>query len=114
VREDGEFAYRALRAGVAIVYAPDVVVTHLGWRDEAQRGDQYASYARSQGAFYGKYSRRGDAFIALRAGVHLLRASRRWALGVVRREPEMARIGRAYALGLIPGIVAGWRSGSMR
>jgi GT2 family glycosyltransferase len=112
--EDGEFAYRALRRHVPIVYAPDIVVTHLGWRDQQEREAQYASYARSQGGFYGKYLRQGDLFIALRATVHLVRAGRRWAVGVLTREAEVARIGRAYLTGLIPGIVAGWRSGVAR
>jgi GT2 family glycosyltransferase len=112
--EDGEFAYRALRAGIPILYAPDVVVTHLGWRDEQQRSNQYESYALSQGGFYGKYLRRGDLFIALRTLVHLVRALRRWVTGTLRGSPEMARIGRAYAAGLIPGIVAGWRSAAGR
>jgi GT2 family glycosyltransferase len=110
--EDGEFAYRALRAGVSIVYAPEMVVTHLGWRDERQRADQYRSYARSQGGFYGKYLRRGDWFIALRASLHLARAARRWVLGWLRRDRETAAIGRAYLLGLLPGIRAGWKSGA--
>jgi GT2 family glycosyltransferase len=112
--EDGEFAYRALRRGVPIVYAPELVVTHIGWRNELQRVEQYASYARSQGGFYGKYLRRGDLFIALRTAVHLLRAVRRWSIGVLTKEAEVARIGRAYVTGLIPGIVAGWRSGAAR
>jgi GT2 family glycosyltransferase len=112
--EDGEFAYRALRAGVPIVYDPDITVTHVGWRDERERMDQYRSYSRSQGGFYGKYLRKGDMFIAARAGLHLLRASRRWAFGMMRREREAARIGRAYTTGLLPGIVAGWRSGAAR
>ena len=63
---------------------PEIVVTHLGWRDEQQREAQYASYARSQGGFYGKYLRQGDLFIALRAAVHLLRAVRRWVMGALR------------------------------
>jgi GT2 family glycosyltransferase len=108
--EDGEFAYRALRAGVPIMYCPEIVVTHLDWRDDQQRADQYEGYARSQGGFYGKYLRRGDLFIALRAGLHLTRAVRRWALGTLRGRHEAARIGRAYATGLIPGIRAGWQS----
>jgi GT2 family glycosyltransferase len=112
--EDGEFAYRALRAGIPIVFAPEVVVTHIGWRDEQQRSRQYESYALSQGGFYGKYLRRGDLFIALRAGVHLVRALRRWAIGGFRGDHEVARNGRAYVLGLLPGIRAGWRSGAAR
>ena len=65
--EDGEFAYRALRAGVPIVYDPEIVVTHVGWRDERERMDRSDSYSRSQGGFYGKYLRRGDLFIAARS-----------------------------------------------
>jgi GT2 family glycosyltransferase len=108
--EDGEFAYRALRAGVPIVYAPEVVVTHLAWRDTAERDDQYYSYALSQGGFYGWYLRQGDAFIALRVIVHVLRASRRWLFGRLRGDADLARNGRAYVLGLLPGLRAGWRS----
>lgn len=108
--EDAEFAYRALRAGVAIAYAPDAAVSHLGWRDSAERVAQYRSYGVSQGGFYGKYLRRGDVFIALRAALHLLRALRRWAMGTLRRDADQAAFGRAYVVGLLPGIAAGWRS----
>lgn len=108
--EDGELAYRALRSGIPIVYAPEVAVFHLGWRDEGERAAQYDGYARSQGGFYGKYLRDGDMFIAARAAIHLLRSLRRWLLGRLGRRSEAARIGRAYVTGLLPGIVAGWRS----
>ena len=109
--EDAEFAYRALRAGVPIRYAPQVAVTHQGWRDPGQRSSQYRDYALSQGGFYGLYLRRGDLFIALRALVHLLRSLKRWLLGSLRKRDEMAINGRAYVTGLLPGIMAGWRAG---
>jgi GT2 family glycosyltransferase len=108
--EDAEFAYRALRGGIAIRYAPDVAVTHLGWRDDQARGDQYADYARSHGGFYGKYLKQGDAFIAVRALLHWARATRRWAASTLRGDQERARGARAYATGLFAGIRAGWRS----
>jgi GT2 family glycosyltransferase len=108
--EDGEWAYRALRAGVPIVYAPDVVVSHVGWRNAAERAAQYASYARSHGGFYGKYLARGDAFIALRALLHELRALRRWLRGAWSGDQDLALNGRAYFTGLLPGVVAGIRS----
>lgn len=110
--EDAEFAYRALRAGVAIRYAPQLVVTHRGWRDPGQRSSQYRDYGLSQGGFYGMYLRRGDFFIGLRALVHLLRSLKRWLLGLLRRDDEMVANGRAYVMGLLPGIVAGWRTGN--
>jgi len=112
--EDGEFAYRALRAGHALVYAPEVSVRHLGWRDAAGREEQYRSYARSQGGFYGKYLRQGDLFMVPRILVHLLRSTRRWAVGALRGDAETAANGRAYVLGLLPGIAAGLRGGKPR
>ena len=108
--EDAEFAYRALRAGVPIRYAPQLVVTHQGWRDPAQRSSQYRDYGLSQGGFYGLYLRRGDLFIALRAIVHLGRSLKRWLLGRLRNDDEMAVNGRAYVKGLLPGLIAGWRT----
>lgn len=110
--EDGEYAYRALRAGVPITYDPTIVVDHVGWRDEGQRERQYRSYARSTAGFHGKYLRQGDVFIALRTVVSLLRALRRWAGGLIRRDPDQVARGRAYAAELLPGLVAGWRSRS--
>jgi GT2 family glycosyltransferase len=112
--EDAEYAYRALRAGVPIRYAPDVAVTHLGWRDDADRADQYASYARSHGGFYGKYLRRGDLFIAVRAVLHWGRALRRWTVATLTRDRERASGTRAYVVGLVPGMMAGWRSATQK
>jgi GT2 family glycosyltransferase len=107
--EDGDWAYRALRAGVPIVYAPEVAVRHFGWRDEGKRAIQYRDYARSHGGFYGKYLRQGDWFIAVRAVIHHLRALRRWVRGAVTGDREQALYGRAYLTGLLPGILAAWR-----
>jgi GT2 family glycosyltransferase len=108
--EDGEWAYRSLRAGVPIVYAPEVSVAHFGWRTRDERVSQFRSYARSHGGFYGKYLRRGDWFIAARALAHHARSLRRWLRGVRSGDDELALIGRAYFTGLLPGIVAGLRS----
>jgi GT2 family glycosyltransferase len=108
--EDAEFAYRALRAGVALVYVPEVAVRHLGWRDGAERAEQYWSYARSQGGFYGKYLRRGDVFMVPRILIHLLRSTRRWWVGALRGDVEASSNGRAYVMGLFPGVAAGFRS----
>jgi GT2 family glycosyltransferase len=108
--EDTEFAYRTLRTGVPIVYAPELVVEHLGWRDETARDEQYRGYARSHGGFYGWYLRRGDLFIAARACVHLARSFRRWIVGTLRGDDEAARKGKAYVIGMWPGLADGWRA----
>jgi GT2 family glycosyltransferase len=108
--EDGEWAYRALRHGVPIAFAPDVVIRHRGWRSFDERLDQYAGYARSHAAFFGKHIRRGDAFIALRAVLHFARALRRWIFGVTSGDRELAANGRAYVSQFLPGLIAGIRS----
>jgi GT2 family glycosyltransferase len=107
--EDAEWAYRALRAGVPIIYAPGVVVRHFGWRDDDKRRIQYRDYARSHGGFYGKYLRQGDWFIAVRAVLHHGRALRRCIRGLVTGNQDLARYGWSYLTGLVPGIIAGLR-----
>ena len=108
--EDAEFAYRALRKGISLRYEPNVVVAHFGWRDESKRVEQYRHYALSHGGFYGKYLRRGDLFILARAVGHFMRALRRWMHGKLKGDVEMALLGRAYCLNLLPGILVGIRS----
>jgi hypothetical protein len=46
--------------------------------------------------------------------IHLLRSLRRWAVGALRGDVEAAANGRAYVLGLLPGIAAGLRDGKPR
>jgi GT2 family glycosyltransferase len=108
--EDGEWAYRTLRSGVAIQYAPDVVIYHCGWRNSQEREYQYREYALSHGGFYGKYLRRGDWFIGVRAMVLYLREFRRFFKGVVTRNVEDRRMAWACLRWLWPGILAGFRS----
>jgi GT2 family glycosyltransferase len=108
--EDAEFAYRALRKGISLRYEPEVVVAHFGWRDESKRVEQYRHYALSHGGFYGKYLRRADLFILARAAGHFMRALRRWVRGKLTGDMEMALLGHAYCLNLLPGILAGIKS----
>lgn len=108
--EDAEWGYRALKKGIPIAYAPEVVVSHFGWRDGKEKSDRFKAYAYGHGGFYGKYLRRGDWFILARAVGHLLRALRRWIKGTVKGDAELALLGKAYCLNLLPGIWAGIRS----
>ena len=109
--EDNEWGYRALRTGVPIVYAPEVSVRHLDWREPDELAATYRRYARGQGGFYGMYLRRGDWFIARRALRDLSRAPWLLVRGIVSRDPDIRMIGRAQCTELLPGIVAGIRSG---
>jgi GT2 family glycosyltransferase len=108
--EDAEWAYRALCRGVLIRYEPDAMVAHFGWRNVENRLEQYRHYALSHGGFYGKYLRQRDLFILARAVGHFGRALRRWVRGIVAGNPELAMLGKAYYLNLLPGIRAGMRS----
>jgi len=112
--EDNEWAHRALRAGVRIVYEPTVVVGHLARHRPEDLPDLYRRYARGQGAFYGTWLRRGDRFIARRAARDLIRAP--WLLlrGLVTRNSELISMGRGEVAGLLPGIVAGLRNRGVR
>ena len=109
-RADTEYAYRTLRAGFRLVFSPDIVVWHYAWRDAGQRDRQLRGYARSHGAFYGRYLRRGDAFMALKALIHLGRASRRWLRSSLAGDENLAAHGKAYTLQLLPGIIDGMRA----
>jgi GT2 family glycosyltransferase len=112
--EDNEWAHRALRAGVKIVYDPTVVVSHLARHGPEDLPGLYRRYARGQGAFYGAWLRRGDRFIALRAARDLLRAPWLLARGLVTRNHELISMGRGDIAGLLPGIVAGLRNPGVR
>jgi GT2 family glycosyltransferase len=107
--EDAEWSYRALRSGISIIYDPKVVVYHYGWRDHSGLTSQFSGYARSHGGFYGKYIRKGDLFILLRAIIHHYRALRWWVRGQATGNTDLALNGKAYFTGLLPGILAGLR-----
>jgi GT2 family glycosyltransferase len=108
--EDNDWAYRALRARVPIVYEPALVVGHVGWEDPRRRAAMYRRYARGQGSFYGKHVRRGDPFILRRAARDLARGPWLLARGLVTRNDDLTAMGWGAVTGLAPGIVAGLRN----
>ena len=105
--EDGELAYRALRAGYSIAYVPEMIVRHYGWRTPEQEFTRLQNYARGHGLFYGKYLRKGDLRILLRTFIHLLRALRRWLKGWLKGDKQQAMAGYEYLSGLLPGVFGG-------
>ena len=112
--EDNEWAYRALRAGIPIVYDPEIAVVHLAWQDPRRRKDLYRRYARGQGSFYGKYLRRGDPFILRRALRDLLRAPWLVLRGAVTKNAELLAMGLGDVTGLPAGVLAGLRNAGDR
>jgi GT2 family glycosyltransferase len=112
--EDNEWGYRALRAGVPIVYAPECAVRHLDWRAPDELAMTYRRYARGQGGFYGLYLRRRDWFIARRAVRDLVRMPWLLARALMSRDRPLLIVARAQFSQLIPGIIAGLRSPGQR
>jgi GT2 family glycosyltransferase len=112
--EDNEWAHRVMRAGVAIVYEPSVVVGHLARHRPEDLPALYRRYARGQGAFYGTWLRRGDWWIARRAARDLLRVPWLLVRGLVTTNCNLIVMGWGQAAGLLPGIFAGWRNTGVR
>jgi GT2 family glycosyltransferase len=108
--EDNDWAYRALRAGVPIVYDPAPVVAHVGWQPRSALPSIYRRYARGQGAFYGKHLRRGDLFIARRTARDLVRCPWLMLRGVVSANRELLSLAYGEMTGLLPGLFAGLRN----
>ncbi len=107
--EDNDWGYRALRAGIPIVYNPEMIVTHLDWRDKSQLMAVYRTYAWGQGAFYGKHLCRGDWSMLPRVAIHLWRGARAWAQGALRGDYERYADGATRLTRVLPGVLAGCR-----
>jgi GT2 family glycosyltransferase len=105
--EDNDWAHRILRAGLTIVYDPAIVVGHLARHQAEDLPGLYRRYARGQGAFYGKWLRRGDLLIARRATRDLARAP--WLLlrGLATGNSDLVAMAQGEIAGLLPGIIAG-------
>jgi GT2 family glycosyltransferase len=112
--EDNEWAYRALRARIPIIYDPDAVVSHVAWQTRRELKDVYRRYARGQGAFYGKYVRRGDPFILKRTVRDLVRAPWLVLRGALTRNAELLAMGWGETTGLPAGVLAGLRNAGER
>jgi GT2 family glycosyltransferase len=108
--EDNEWAYRALRRGIPIVYDPDIVVDHIAWQDPHQRISLLRRYARGQGSFYGKHLRRGDAFILRRTIRDLVRAPWLVLRGAATGNRDLLAMGVGAVTGLPVGLLAGLRN----
>jgi GT2 family glycosyltransferase len=108
--EDNEWAYRALRSGIPIVYDPDAVVSHVAWQGRDELKEVYRRYAKGQGAFYGKYVRRGDPFIVVRTIRDFVRAPWLVTRAALTRNPELMAMGLGELTGLPAGLLAGLRN----
>jgi GT2 family glycosyltransferase len=107
--EDIEWSHRAMAKGYTIRYMPQVTITHLHWRDEGDIAQVYSQYARSQGGWIGRRLRAGDFWFVTLLLFELARGSKRWFLGVLRRDQLRKVNGRAFVIDLLAGVGAGFK-----
>ncbi|MCC6730427.1 MAG: glycosyltransferase family 2 protein [Chthonomonadales bacterium] len=99
--QDFDLAYRAYRAGWAILLAPEVRVDHYGTRTLEQWPGTMRNYGIGDGAFYSKHVRCGDGFALWLLLRQLARAAGREARSLLRRgrlEPDL--YGRSVLVGI--------------
>ena len=108
--EDDELSYRWVRAGKRIRYEPELLVWHAAWRTPAELADVYTGYARGQGKFYGKHLRAGDFSLLAPVARELYAGVRGLTDGIGRHDSHPLDPRRKIIRGLIPGLVAGWRT----
>jgi GT2 family glycosyltransferase len=107
--EDIDWAYRALRAGIPILYAPEIVVNHFHWRSESEVNTTWREYSWGLGLFYGKYLRRGDLSMLVRTAISLFRGVKDLFFGVIKNDNNRRVNGYARMTYLLPGLLAGLR-----
>jgi GT2 family glycosyltransferase len=101
--EDNDLGYRVLRAGYPIRYFPGMVVVHRSWRGQGEQIGLYRGYGVGQGAFYGKYARRGDLHMVARLARSLWDAGRDAGGAAVLGRRYDFRTSTAFAAGLLEG-----------
>ena len=101
--DDTDFIHRILRAGGVIRYDPGVVVAHLPWRDGTTQSEVEVEYGHGIAVWALKWLGQGDLFPARVALEVLFGQGRRVVSGIIRRDREAARTGRAYLVGLARG-----------
>jgi GT2 family glycosyltransferase len=107
--EDNDWAYRALRAGIPILYAPGIIVHHYHWRDQDQMAKTHREYALGQGAFYGKHLRRGDLSMLVRIAISLFRNFRLFIRGILESDVDKRMNASVGISRLLKGLVTGFR-----
>lgn len=108
--EDNDFCYRWAREGRSLRYEPAMVVWHHDWRSTPELRSTYATYARGQGAFYGKHLAKSDWNVLplARSDVHNgVRPALRRLGPPSLREPPTPR--GAMIPWLFVGMWRGWR-----
>jgi GT2 family glycosyltransferase len=105
--DDGELAYRLIRAGVPILFSPELFVHHSGWRRESDNLALKSDYAFSLGALAGYYLRRGEGRLSRILSVRIASKLRRLVLGLALADRTRRIDGWIH----VRHYLAGWRTG---
>lgn len=105
--DDGELAWRLVRAGVIVWYCPDLVVYHSGWRREADNRALKSRYAFGLGALAGHYMRQGDPVPFYYLVIKSILKFRRLILGVIIFQKERIVDGYLHLDGFLRGFFKG-------
>ncbi|MBP7866227.1 MAG: glycosyltransferase family 2 protein [Acidobacteria bacterium] len=104
--EDTDLSYRALRAGVEVLYSPAPLVYHNNWNTLEQAGRMDYGYVLGFVSIFGKFTLKGDgvAFRCLRHRLGELRKDFREAVRWKNRRRAWQTVGKV--LYFFPGMVA--------
>lgn len=105
--EDGELAYRLIRAGVKIRHSPEMLVYHSGWRGETENVDLLFDYAFGIGALAGYCRRGGDWPPSWYLARKLFYRVRQWLYGFFFCTPRWRDDARLH----LRAFIAGYREG---
>lgn len=101
--EDNDMAYRWLASGCRVLYRPEIVVRHNGWRSRTELIALKWDYGVGQGAFYAKHACRGDGHMAGRFLRDAFRQSRFAAGDLLKGELFSFRANLTFLAGLLAG-----------
>jgi GT2 family glycosyltransferase len=107
--EDNDFCYRWLRAGWCLRYEPELVVRHRDWRTPRDLNRLYVRYYRGQGRLYAKHLAERDTAMLRFLWRDVRSAVRSLGARVFTGRPRWTDPRRGIPMGLIPGLVEGWR-----
>ncbi|MGD8457113.1 MAG: glycosyltransferase [Anaerolineales bacterium] len=107
--EDNDWAYRALRSGIPILYDPEIIVYHYHWRDNRDMTANVLEYASGQGAFFGKHLRHGDLSMLARIAIHIFRNIRSFFRNLIDKDQFKRDVSIPRLVWFFEGIMLGFR-----
>lgn len=100
---DGDFVYRATKAGFKSLYSPQLTVYHQDWRSDEENWQLVYNYALGLGAFAAKHFKTGDFLPLGWIGLKFFHKCRRLLLGLLLMQKTRLLDGAWHISGLTRG-----------